>query len=365
MPQQTAGPERCAPPIRWAGGKRLLVALLQKFLPQTYNRYYEPMVGSGALFFALGPGQAVLGDINCDLMNLYQVLRSRAEEFAEGLRALRASRTGYYRVRSTCPDTTLDRAIRFFYLIRLSWNGIYRVNQRGGFNVPFGGRRPRVLIAPSHLSSVAQRLRAARFRCGDFISTTQDSQAGDLIYFDPPYPRGAAGNGFARYTPLGFTVKDKNLRWNLPDSRWLIASQDIDSKERPVDAVLSVDHREIQQRVAFVKDKLRGSLARAGQGLNDCSVDVQENVAEGWELASLEAHDARDPWRPLPPGIGFARFVNAAEASIDLLWGFDDLALQQVGSDLRNALPIEGVLDCSDLVGVSVWRVWHPWPPLH
>lgn len=201
-------PERL-PLLRWAGGKRRLVPRLLEFTPPSFNTYYEPMFGSGALFFAVAPRRAVLADINDDLINFYTVLHENPLRLAHKLNRLKATKLQYYRLRARCPKSPLARAVRFYYLSRLAWNGIHRVNRRGHFNVPFGGRRPAVLLNERAALAASFALGTARLMSGDFQVTTQGVQAGDFVYFDPPYPKGAAeGNGFERYHQTRFGLED-------------------------------------------------------------------------------------------------------------------------------------------------------------
>ena len=203
------GPPSGTPLIRWAGGKRLIVTRLSKFLPSNFGTYFEPMVGGGALFFALLPRSVVLADVNPELMNFYRVIKDRPDAFYRAIKPLRASKTMYYRVRKSSPSSPLGRAVRFFYLIRLSWNGLYRVNRNGDFNVPFGGRRPKELVSLQAIQMASRSLREVRLLCGGFEKTTALAREGDLVYFDPPYPKGATDqNGFARYSSSGFSLED-------------------------------------------------------------------------------------------------------------------------------------------------------------
>lgn len=197
------------PVIRWAGGKRLIVPRLLDFLPKTYGTYFEPMVGSGALFFALRPKNAVLADVNSELINFYTVIKNKPNDFFETVRQIRASKKTYYRLRESCPSSALERAARFFYLVRLSWNGLYRVNRQGQYNVPFGGRNPKNLVTLDAILDASRALENACLTCGDFGQTTREAKSGDLVYLDPPYPKGAAdGNGFDRYSETKFTLED-------------------------------------------------------------------------------------------------------------------------------------------------------------
>ena len=117
------------PVLRWAGGKSVLLPTIRAKLPTRWERYFEPMAGGAALFFQQRPERATLADINSDLMNFYGVLRSDFESLKRALRPLKASRELYYAFRSRVPTSPLARAVRFAYLNRLAWNGLYRVNQ--------------------------------------------------------------------------------------------------------------------------------------------------------------------------------------------------------------------------------------------
>lgn len=197
------------PLIRWAGGKRSIVPTLLSFLPKNYGCYFEPMLGGGAVFFAIRPNEAVIADINPELINFYSVIKHKPHQFRRTIEELRPSKTTYKGFRRSSPSTSLERAVRFFYLIRLSWNGIYRVNRQGEFNVPFGGRRPKTLVARDSIIAASEALRGTRLLCGDFEKTTSEVKAGDLVYLDPPYPKGAeTNNGFDRYHETRFTIEE-------------------------------------------------------------------------------------------------------------------------------------------------------------
>lgn len=202
-------PLACSPPLRWAGGKRSLASRLTQFLPGKYGTYYEPMVGSGALFFSLIPERAVLGDINCELINFYRVLSNQPQKLYDAVNGFTPAEEAYYSLRASCPTNPLGRAARFFYLVRLSWNGLYRVNKEGAFNVPYSGRKPKQLLFLQAAQAASQALKTVRLLCGDFQRTTLGVKPEDCVYFDPPYPKGASkGNGFSRYSSTGFTLDD-------------------------------------------------------------------------------------------------------------------------------------------------------------
>ena len=131
-----------APVFRWAGSKRKVLPQLLQCVPKEYARYVEPFAGSGCLFFALRPSIAVLGDINADLIGAYLVIRDHPRLVARAAHGFKRDRDTYYRLRSTAPDSLIpvERAARFVYLNRYCFNGVYRVNRSGLFNVPMGTR---------------------------------------------------------------------------------------------------------------------------------------------------------------------------------------------------------------------------------
>jgi DNA adenine methylase len=189
------------PVLRWAGGKTAIISPLSSLLPAKWNTYIEPMVGGGALFFHLRPENAILADINSELINFYRVLKSRCDELKAQLLSLSASRERYYGWRDTVPRGDLQRAVRFAYLNRLSWNGLYRVNRSGRFNVPIGDRLPQIMWRAEDLDRGSESLQHARLLTADFGKTIRLAEKGDFVFLDPPYPRGAKGDlGFNRYS---------------------------------------------------------------------------------------------------------------------------------------------------------------------
>lgn len=205
-PQHFARPPSPSP-LRWAGGKTHLLSLLLRNTPTKYGRYLEPMLGGGALFFSLRPHGAVLGDINKDLINFFSVLRTHRAELTERLLRLAPSTELYYALRRTPASGSLDEAVRFAYLNRLAWNGLYRVNQNGAFNVPIGDRRPAKMWEADTLDPAASALQSARLIAGDFAKVLRLARTDDFVFLDPPYPRGARYDlGFNRYSSFLFTM---------------------------------------------------------------------------------------------------------------------------------------------------------------
>lgn len=204
-----SGAQSGRPILRWAGGKASMADRLGKLLPVTWRTDIEPMAGGAALFFAVQPTHVVLSDVNAELINFYAVLKGNPRELIRKLTALTASRERYYAFRASKPRGSLQRAIRFAYLNRLAWNGLYRVNRRGEFNVPIGDRLPASMWNEKDLLSASVALAPAQLITGDFREILQYAVAGDFVFFDPPYPRGSRDRlGFNRYARRFFAESD-------------------------------------------------------------------------------------------------------------------------------------------------------------
>lgn len=197
------------PPFRWPGGKRWLVETLKSVLPVTYGRYYEPFVGAGALFFALQPKAASLGDNNEDVINLYQCLKENHGRVGELVRKIPQTPAAYYETRAKRPTERYRRAARTLYLTTLAFNGIHRVNRLGEFNVPFGGRLYPELGSDVVLRRYATALANTDLHAGDFADTLKTARAGDLVYLDPPYTVAHSNNGFIKYNAKIFMPDDQ------------------------------------------------------------------------------------------------------------------------------------------------------------
>ncbi len=183
------------PILRWAGSKRALLGELSRWAPPSFERYIEPFAGSACLFFALAPTRAILGDLNAELIAFYRQLRRRPRPVAGVLEQLPRDPESYYAIRALQPaDLPPDaRAARFLYLNRMAFNGVYRTNRHGHFNVPVG-RRVGAFPTVERLVRCARMLRGAELVPGDFQQTLSHVAAGDFVYLDPPYSRSSHGN---------------------------------------------------------------------------------------------------------------------------------------------------------------------------
>ncbi len=199
------------PLLKWPGGKRFLANdLTNIFRRLDIRRYFEPFAGGAAVFFAFRPSSAILSDTNAELVNLYSVVRDQPEDLIESLRRYRNNREEYYRVRDSRPKTPHTRAARLYYLMRLSFNGIYRENRQGDFNVPYG-QKTHLSVSDLELirSASAALQRAKVILCQDFRLSVQKAKEGDLIYCDPPYTVRHNNNGFVKYNRNLFGWKDQ------------------------------------------------------------------------------------------------------------------------------------------------------------
>jgi len=179
----------CPPFLRWAGSKRQILPTLSQYWNTRFDRYVEPFAGSACLFFHLAPRKALLGDINQELIRAYRSVRSRHREISRLLRTMRKGKRRYYKLRSLRPDrlSSEKRAARFIYLNRFCFNGIYRTNGNGYFNVPYGGDGSGSIPSPEMLLRAASLLRRATLVCGDFEKVLDRVQRGDFVYMDPPF----------------------------------------------------------------------------------------------------------------------------------------------------------------------------------
>ena len=175
--------------LRWAGSKAKLIPELSRLAPASFGHYVEPFAGSACLFFAIEPKQAVLGDINHHVIDVYRAIHSDPHGVADALDSIPHTAEAYYQLRSINPSglSLCQRAARIIFLMKACFNGVYRTNLRGQFNVPMGDR---VYALPSResLLETHQLLQCADLVVGDFRKTLELCQPGDWVYMDPPYP---------------------------------------------------------------------------------------------------------------------------------------------------------------------------------
>lgn len=197
------------PLLRWAGSKQQLVGVMASHWTSEKVRYVEPFVGSARLFFALEPVKAILGDINADLISMYEVVRTEPKRLWERLHQWVNSEEQYYTVRALDPEElpAIDRAARFIYLNRYCFNGLYRTNRAGRFNVPYGGLKSGTLPTVAELGCASKLLARVTLKCGDFQNVLDEVTADDFVYLDPPFMTSGT-RVFNEYSSQAFSSDD-------------------------------------------------------------------------------------------------------------------------------------------------------------
>jgi DNA adenine methylase len=198
------------PFLKWAGGKRWLVRSSVQIAPESFNNYVEPFLGSGAIFFSLRPKKSLLADINSELVNTYNAIKTDWKQVENRIRqhGLRHDDDYYYKLRRSRPRTSVGLAARFIYLNRTCWNGLYRVNLNGEFNVPRGSK-DNVVLDTDDFQRTSGLLQNALVVPQDFETTLAAAQKGDFVYVDPPYTVNHNHNGFLKYNNHIFSWQDQ------------------------------------------------------------------------------------------------------------------------------------------------------------
>lgn len=198
------------PFLKWAGGKRWLVSRHSELIQNNFNRYIEPFLGSGAMYFHLAPQSAILSDVNSELIETYTAIKDHP---CEVFRLLKAHNDAhgvryYYKVRDSRPRAIASRAARFIYLNRTCFNGLYRVNLKGVFNVPKGTKN-KALFPSDNFQIISSMLGSATLKCCDYEKTISEATSGDFLYIDPPYTVKHNNNNFIKYNETIFSWTDQ------------------------------------------------------------------------------------------------------------------------------------------------------------
>jgi len=214
------------PFVKWAGGKRKLVPVLIETLPEGFNpsknRYFEPFIGGGALMFALGqpngtlnvPGKNLfINDMNPELTNTYEVIRDNVSLLIKELELLsrKINERTFYEMRSFVPRGKVARAARFIYLNKTCFNGLWRVNGKGEFNVPFNKAKNTTLFVEENLRACSKRLKGSTITNLSFEKAVSKARKGDIVYFDPPYIPLSPSANFSAYVKEGFGLHEQEL----------------------------------------------------------------------------------------------------------------------------------------------------------
>lgn len=202
--------KKVTPFLKWAGGKRWLASSIATPVLSVDKRYIEPFLGSGAFFFSVAPKKSLLSDMNPELIEVYDVVKNNHRVIADRLEKHQKFHSSeyYYKVREEIPSNQIDRAARFIYLNRTCWNGLYRVNRFGKFNVPIG-TKTNVILDSDNWDVVSAALAEAEIKSQDFEESIESARAGDLIFADPPYTVKHNNNGFIKYNESLFSWRDQ------------------------------------------------------------------------------------------------------------------------------------------------------------
>jgi DNA adenine methylase len=198
------------PILKWAGGKRWLTSKHESLFPSNFENYIEPFLGGGAVFCKISPNNGIVSDLNPDLINVYLSIK---EDWKKLLFLLKKheqkhSIEYYYQIRSKKPKDSFDRAAWFIYLNKTCWNGLYRVNLKGEFNVPIGTKE-KVILPSDNYEGMANLLSNIKVLCKDFESVIDLAQDGDFVFVDPPYTVKHNLNGFVKYNENLFSWNDQ------------------------------------------------------------------------------------------------------------------------------------------------------------
>lgn len=214
------------PFVKWAGGKRQLIPILNQNLPSRFGTYHEPFIGGGALLFHVltqkSTQRCSISDLNSDLVLAYTTIRDKIDQLISSLENheknyRQDSSTYYYNIRDQSPKDDIEKTSRLIFLNRTCFNGLYRVNSKGKFNVPLGRYTNPNIVNEQNLRSVSNLLKTSHIsiKCRDFEGVLDDAKRGDFVYFDPPYQPVSSTANFTSYTNKDFTSDDLMRLCNL------------------------------------------------------------------------------------------------------------------------------------------------------
>jgi DNA adenine methylase len=219
------------PFLKWAGGKRQLIPALLRHVPEGFPRYFEPFVGGGALFFTLRPRNAVLADVNERLIRTYRGVRDHVDDVIGLLRGYPHDEKFFYKLREVDIDARTDAEVAawFIYLNKTGFNGLYRVNRRNLFNVPFGRYDNPAICDEATLRTCSTALARTDLLVADFEAVVAEAKPADFVYFDPPYVPLSVTSSFTSYTSGGFGL----------DGQTRLRDVALELKKRGVNVLLS------------------------------------------------------------------------------------------------------------------------------
>lgn len=216
---------KISPFLKWAGGKRQLLSVIKKHMPDTINKYYEPFLGAGALLFYLQPKEAVINDVNSELINCYKVIKNNPTELIRELSLFKNTEEDFYKVRSWDREadyeerSDIEKAARMIYLNKTCFNGLYRVNSKGYFNTPYGKYKNPNYLCEENIINISRYFNSSSItiKNEDFSKVVSSANKNDFVYFDPPYFPLSATSSFTQYSKKGFSITDQNRLKNIVD----------------------------------------------------------------------------------------------------------------------------------------------------
>lgn len=213
--------KKVKPFLKWVGGKGQLLNQFENLFPKKYNSYFEPFVGGGAVFFNINPKKAHINDINETLTNTYKHIKEDVEKVIRSLKRIEQEfiskneierKEFYYSIRekyNSLPHSDFNRSLYFLFFNKTAFNGVYRENSKGGFNVPIGSYKNPKIVDPENLRQVSKVLSNTRITSGSFEDAVKNAKKGDFVYFDPPYHPLSETSSFTSYSKDDFSKEDQ------------------------------------------------------------------------------------------------------------------------------------------------------------
>lgn len=213
--------KKAKPFLKWVGGKGQLLEQFESLLPKKYNSYFEPFLGGGAVFFSVNPKKAHINDINETLVNAYSYIKNDVEKLIKSLKKLEKEfhskdnelrKEFYYSLRekyNSLPQDDFKRSLYFLFFNKTAFNGVYRENSKGGFNVPIGSYKNPKIVDEENLRAVSEMLSNTKITSGSFADAVKNAKAGDFVYFDPPYHPLSETSSFTSYSKDSFSKDDQ------------------------------------------------------------------------------------------------------------------------------------------------------------
>lgn len=257
-----------SPILRWAGSKKKLIPLLAKSAPEKFGKYYEPFLGSAVMFLYLQPKRSVLSDFNCKLISFYRQMTEKPREIYLRASQLPRNKETYLRIRDEFNESSEDfiSAVRFFFLNRHCFNGVYRENKRGFFNVPMGAKVGE-FPSSSNFLAVSKLLATAKLICSDFETAIENAERNDFIYLDPPYS--GSRRNYGEYGYGAFSKADED---RLCEALLRLSN-------RKVKIMLSYCNSESIEKVSKNFRIVRTNVHRSVAGVSSCRKSTQEIIA--------------------------------------------------------------------------------------